>query len=225
MIRSLRIPLYIRKFSEKPLVESLGARAYTDPIMYNIERKNLLGPSWQLLTHESRFVNPTTTQNAPATYIAETVCGWPIIAIKNYNSDTTRAFHNVCRHKAGPFEWDGTRGVCALNGLRCKYHGWTFSMDGALKGMPRFTDGKETIDKSNYSLWPVRVARWRGLVFIQTMPSTGENVVLHGPEADAAFVEENKAFCDRLTGEKGLPLEDYELGHESVHSLNCNWKV
>jgi hypothetical protein len=140
----------------------------------------------------------------------------------------------------GPLQWNNTSGKCDLNGLKCKYHGWAYNLEGKLVGVPAFcdaTDGK--LDKSEFNLWPMRVALWRGLIFIQTLPNTESDpcagTALSGPDADAAFVRENQAFCDRLSGRKepggvvsaasSVPLEEFELHSSATHKINCNWKV
>lgn len=116
-------------------------------------------------------------------------------------------------------EWDGTRGACKLKGFTCKYHGWTYGLDGKLKGLPLFGDQKE-VDKKNLHLWPVRVARWRGFIFAQMLPANSDE--LFGEAADAAFLRDNAAFVARM---KDIPLESYTLHSEATHKLACNWKV
>ena len=43
---------------------------------------------------------------------------------------TLRAFHNVCRHRAGPI-CTATHGHAAA--LVCGYHGWVYGLDGRLQ--------------------------------------------------------------------------------------------
>ena len=244
MLRSIvsnetRVWVRTRRASNQAFVRSLPDRAFSDPALYEIERKHMLGTSWQLIGHESQLV--TTNDRAPATYIAETICGWPAIVVKSAKTGQLHAYHNVCRHKGGPFQWDNTSGVCDLNGLKCKYHGWAFSLEGKLLGVPAFAeacDGK--IDRSEFNLWPMRVALWRGLIFVQALPNTPEDpyngLPLNGFEANEAFVTANKAFCDRLSGvtttttaaqgiASKVPLEDFQFHSSATHKLNCNWKV
>jgi len=118
------------------LKKALAGNIYTDPKYYDVERKELLGKSWQFLTHESALAS----NEFKATYLADTVSGWPVIVVRDTKSGSVKGYHNICRHRAGPLEWNGTSGNCKLNGLKCKYHGWTYGFDGKLKGMPRFGD-------------------------------------------------------------------------------------
>src|SRR2546430_4134721 len=49
--------------------------------------------------------------------------------------------------------------------LICKYHGWTYRLDGMLRGVPHF-DRAELFDKRDYGLTSVPLALWEGLVFV-----------------------------------------------------------
>lgn len=197
----------------------LEGHLYTDPKYYDVERKELLGKSWQFLSHESALNQNGV--NAGATYLADTVSGWPVIIVKDSKSGSIKGFHNICRHRAGPLEWNGTSGVCKINGLMCKYHGWTFTMDGKLRGMPRFGD-TSSVNKSDYNLWPVRVANYNGLIFVQTLPPD-DGKPNFGPECDQLFLEENLKFCSRVNAIEGM--KDFTVIKSATHKINCNWKV
>jgi choline monooxygenase len=56
--------------------------------------------------------------------------------------------------------------TCGLKALTCKYHGWTYLLDGSLRGVPKW-DRVELFDRKDYGLVPVRVEVWEGLVFVQ----------------------------------------------------------
>ncbi|KAJ1428395.1 ring hydroxylating alpha subunit-domain-containing protein [Ochromonadaceae sp. CCMP2298] len=228
-IGGLCAPIRGKAFSTNAaFARSLPGSAYVDPALYEVERKYLLGPRWQLVGHESQLLKDA--DKAPATYIAETIAGWPTIVVRSSKTGQINAYHNVCRHKAGPLQWDGTSGACDLHGLKCKYHGWTYSLEGKLVGVPGFsTDHCGHLDRSELQLWPMRVARWRGLLFLQSLP-TDTGAAMSGPSADAQFLEENRAFCDRLSGgdvggSRGVPLEDFEFHSATTHTIKCNWKV
>jgi nitrite reductase/ring-hydroxylating ferredoxin subunit len=212
----------LRKLSSTttPLVTSLPSKVYTDPNFYEIERKNLLGKKWQLIGHESQL---PFDQKIPASYLAETISNYPTILIRSGKTGEIKGYHNVCRHRAGPLEWDGTKGTCSIHGLKCKYHGWTYSVDGELKGVPTFgTTCSEPLNKTEYNLWPMRVAVWRGLIFLQQLPDLSKNISMSGSDATEAFIRENQGFCDRLAS---VPLEEFRVHSTSTHEIKCNWKV
>ena len=72
-----------------------------------------------------------------------------------------RAFRNACRH----------RGVQVVDGsgckkaLTCRYHGWTYGLDGALRGIPD-EHGFPGLDKSTHGLKPVATVEQGGMVFV-----------------------------------------------------------
>ena len=58
--------------------------------------------------------------------------GLPVIAVRGAD-DAIRVFHNVCRHRAGPIaQCDGL----GAKALRCRYHGWTYTLEGQLRSAP-----------------------------------------------------------------------------------------
>jgi choline monooxygenase len=73
-----------------------------------------------------------------------------------------RAFRNTCRHR-GSRVLSGS-GQCG-KAIRCRYHGWTYRLDGSLIGMPEVRSFGE-IDKSKLGLLPARVEEMCGLVFV-----------------------------------------------------------
>src|SRR2546423_4143836 len=101
--------------------ETLPAALYRDPPVYERERHRIFAQSWQFMGHESQLAEP-------GQWLALTIAGYPVIAVRG--EDKIRAFHNVCRHRAGPLAPDG-QGNCGRN-LVCRYHGWRYALDGRL---------------------------------------------------------------------------------------------
>lgn len=201
------------------LAKTLSGEYYTKPEHYEQERKAILSQNWQVITHESVLLQ--NCQHHPSTFVTETLSGWPCIVARSSKTGEIYGYHNACRHRAGPLEYDGQSGGCKLHGLTCKYHGWNYSLEGQLKGTPKFCSKDGDFDKSKFHLWPLRVAVWRGLVFVQTQP-TNDTLPMHGAEATKLFVKENQGFCNKM---QEVPLEDFKFHAHVVHPLKCNWKV
>ncbi len=53
--------------------------------------------------------------------------------------------------------------------LRCPYHGWTYSLEGALKGTPDF-GGVCNFDRDAMGLVLVETATWENWVFVKLEP-------------------------------------------------------
>src|SRR5690606_1343749 len=119
-----------------------------------------------------------------------------------------RAFHNVCRHRAGPIAWCDGRGARAL---RCRYHGWTYGLDGRLQSAPGM-DAADGFDVASVRLPGLAVREWRGLVFAAV---DAERAMPFG-----ALV----AGMDARIGD-AHPLQDYDGDHHAAYEIACNWKV
>ncbi len=174
------------------------AEVYRNPETYDDERKLVFGRSWQFIGHESEL-------RETGDVIAATIAGYPVIAVKA--SDGVKAFHNVCRHRAGPL-FDGERGNCGAM-LTCKYHGWSYALDGRLRSARDF-GAADGFDPRNFSLFPVRVEAWRGFLFVNMN------------EAAAPLVEWAQPLEARM-GARDLSA----LVHTTrkTHDIACNWKL
>ena len=53
--------------------------------------------------------------------------------------------------------------------LRCPYHGWTYSLEGELKGTPDFS-GVCDFDRAQNGLVPLEFAEWENWVFVKLDP-------------------------------------------------------
>ncbi len=175
------------------------ARWYGDPSLWPAERAGIFAKGWQFLTHESVVA-------APRTYAADVLAGYPVIVVRG-EDDVLRGFHNVCRHRAGPLTRD-TEGTCDGT-LTCQYHGWRFTLDGRLRSARDFGAAAD-FDPRDYSLFPVRVEVWRGLVFV-------------GIADDLPELSTQMAPLDVRLG--GADWSSLHLALKRQHSLDCNWKT
>jgi choline monooxygenase len=184
--------LYARRVEP---VQTLAARYYTDSAVFAIERNTIFAPAWNLVAYEHQLLNA-------GDYVTENLAGWPIF-VQRAPDGTLRGFHNVCPHRAGPIVWDGEG--CQAN-LVCRYHGWAFRGDGSLLKARDF--GGEV--EGNPSLTPIRVASWRGMVFVCLDRDTAD---LH------EWLGDFPAECE------DYPIETYRFHSKSVRSLAANWKT
>jgi len=72
-----------------------------------------------------------------------------------------RAFYNVCPHRGHKL----VEGVGRKNVITCPYHAWAFDFDDTLKSA-RNTENMEGFDRSDFSLRPVQVEVFCGLVMV-----------------------------------------------------------
>src|SRR5437867_8949650 len=128
--------------------ETIPASWYTDVRFHEFDKEVIFAGTWQGVGHLSRL------RNAGDQIIA-TVAENPILVVRGEDHQV-RSFYNVCRHRGGPLAMDD----CNTRVLQCKYHGWTYRLDGSLRGTPRF-NRTELFDKTDYGLIPVNLDTWQ----------------------------------------------------------------
>jgi choline monooxygenase len=93
--------------------------------------------------------------------------------------------------------------------LRCPYHGWTYGLDGALKGTPEFA-GVCNFDRAANGLVPVRVATWEQFVFVTL-------------DADAPDLMTSLGDLSKRVAPLGIG--NLHFFARKTYALACNWKV
>ncbi|MCA1798689.1 MAG: aromatic ring-hydroxylating dioxygenase subunit alpha [Xanthomonadaceae bacterium] len=170
---------------------------YTDPRMHDHDRDALLARTWQYCGAASALAEPGSSLHAD-------VAGRPVVFVNDPETGV-RAFYSVCQHRGGPV---GVRCGQATF-FQCRYHGWTYNLDGSLRGTPQFERGP-SFDPGAHGLKPVRHAEWGGLLFACTDP-------------DAPDLDEFVAGIDALVAP--LTVDGKAFHMREVYPVNCNWKV
>jgi choline monooxygenase len=170
---------------------------YTDPAWYAFERKQLFTRHWHYVGHIADL-------SAPGDHIVADVAGVPLIIVCQPDG-YPRAFHNVCRHRAGPIATANGRGATRL---RCLYHGWQYGLDGALIAAPEMAEAIG-FDKATIALTPVACNVWEGLVFVALGAAP--------PLADVMA-----GIAERI---KPTALATLRFHRRDVYDVAANWKV
>ncbi len=164
------------------------------------DRARILRRTWQFVGHVSML-------QAVGDYVADVVGGAPVVVVRSAaGRGGLAAFHNVCRHRAGGLVHDGT-GNCG-DQFVCRYHGWRYMLDGRLRAATDF-GAADGFDPRNFSLYPVRVDTWRGMVFVNLDMAAAPLADMLAP-LDARWAA-------------GLP--EYGLTERRTHHIACNWKT
>ncbi|MEQ9103062.1 MAG: SRPBCC family protein [Rhodothermales bacterium] len=179
--------------------ETIPSAWYTDPAFHAFDLAAVLARSWQ-------YVGPASDVAEPGSYVTDFVAGNPVLVARD-RTGALSAFYNVCKHRGGPLATDRC-GRAQM--LRCQYHGWTYRMDGMLRGVPRF-DRTELFDKKNYGLTPIGVEIWEGLLFVCLEPENATPIA----ELFAGIPEHIAPI--RLTDPAFRVRDSYDVA--------CNWKV
>ena len=136
------------------LTYSLDAESYTSNTSYALERERIFRCAWWLL-------GPVSDCAEPGQYLADSICGWPVFAIRSGDGQLN-AFHNVCRHRGAGLLEEGTGSTRVI---KCPYHSWGYDTSGRLIATPGFGQDPE-FDKADFGLLNIRVREWRGMVFV-----------------------------------------------------------
>src|SRR6185295_15990578 len=129
---------------------------YVDPRIMDLERRTVFARSWQLAGRVDQVGDP-------GQYVSgELPAGEPVVVVRGQDH-VLRGFFNVCRHHAAAVV---TEPEGSTAGLRCPYHGWTYSLDGQPKGTPDFA-GVCDFDCSANGPVPVATAIWKKWVFVR----------------------------------------------------------
>ena len=141
--------------SESFLLSTLPGRYYYDPAIYALEQERIFSQMWVCVGRADALPDPGTYQLAA-------IGRESIIIIRNRDG-VLRAFFNVCRHR-------GARLCTAASGqlkgsIQCRYHAWTYGLDGRLIGAPNVLNDTQ-FDRTSYGLLPVALEVWEGFVWL-----------------------------------------------------------
>ncbi len=177
---------------------TIPAAWYTDARISELELQNVFSRTWQ-------SVGRTAQVEKPGQYVTASVAGEPIVAVRG-SDGKLRAFYNVCRHHAMTVMND----ACGhAQHMRCPYHGWTYNLEGELRGMTEF-EGVCNFDRAQNGLVPVRVETWENFIFVNLDPH-------------AAALRD---FLGALVGlAKPLNFGELKFVERRSYIQQCNWKV
>ena len=183
---------------------ALGADAFTDATVPAAERDAVFARGWQFVAHASQLAGA-------GDHAVTEVAGVPLLLVRGTDG-VLRALHNVCRHRAGPLAICDGR---AAKALHCRYHGWTYALDGRLRSAPEM-DGADAFSVDTIRLPEASVAIWRGLVFAALEPQQ--------PRDFESLVE---GIAPRLAaaGIDAHGFEAFEHSGRVSYDIACNWKL
>jgi phenylpropionate dioxygenase-like ring-hydroxylating dioxygenase large terminal subunit len=175
---------------------ALPRAVYHDPAIYESEIRRIFLKSWHYVGHASQIP-------AKGDYFLFEMAGESVIVIRD-GKGGIHALLNVCRHR-------GSRICDALEGhetrLTCKYHGWTYGLDGSLKAAGFAPEG---LDKSRLGLKRLHVRALHGLIFVN-------------------FDAEPASFdpIERDLGPLLLPwrFEQAKIARRRNYPIDANWKL
>lgn len=183
-----------------PLAEAstIPAPWYLDTRIEARERDHVFGGNWIVAGRADQIAQP-------GDYFTIELAGEPLLIVRGTDNQL-RAFYNVCRHHAAAV---ATCPQGHAQSFRCPYHGWNYSLDGSLKGMPEFA-GVCNFDRASNGLVPVAVDIWGNFIFVN---------LAQNPAPLTSFL------ADLIPRVEPLKLSALRYHSTKDYTLNCNWKV
>ncbi|MEE2774471.1 MAG: aromatic ring-hydroxylating dioxygenase subunit alpha [Pseudomonadota bacterium] len=174
---------------------------YFSEQLFDLEKDLLFKSCWQFVCH----VNAVKEVGSFFTIDIADERGF----VLRGNDETLRAFHNLCPHRGSRVIADKS-GRCNKS-IVCPYHGWTFNLDGSLRGIAR----KETfpdLSSADLGLKPLDMEVWNGFVFVRFK------------ESDQASVKDTMARFDKEIESYNLKTMVPVKGSEWSEIVHANWK-
>ncbi|RKL38099.1 hypothetical protein BFJ72_g7561 [Fusarium proliferatum] len=182
---------------------ALPASWYRSQEVYELERRAIFAKKWIFTTHKLRFTEP-------GSWVKFEQAGFQFFLVKNKQGQIN-GFHNICRHRAFPIMTED-KGKSSI--LSCKYHGWSYGLNGQLAKAPGYDDMKG-FDKTKNGLLPVHVhVDAKGFIWVN----------LDSSKTPEDFSTEFKNI-DQMARHEGFNFEDYHFDHTWGMSGDYNWKT
>lgn len=163
----------------------MRAEDYTQGDAFQIEKRTVFSSEWLPLCAEAQLARS-------GDFVAATVGGWSVVGARDKQGDV-RVLRNACRHQNMQVV-GAPSGNCET--FRCRFHGWTYDLQGRFLAAPPPVAPKEVTSELNLAALPTRAAS--GVVFFSLSP----------PAVPATPIDAPAAYGGTL-----------------VTDIACNWKV
>ena len=177
--------------------EDLDRERYFSPDFYRLENDRMWSRTWQMACRVEQIPEV-------GDHVVYEVADKSLIVMRSA-PDKIKAFFNVCLHRGRILRETGGH----VANLRCKFHGFTWQLDGTLSAIPAQWDFPH-VDQARFCLPEAKVGVWGGFVFINMDP-------------DAMPLEQ-------YLGEVPAHFKAWDFEHRFIAGhvgkvIDANWKV
>ena len=176
----------------------IAKEVYYKPEYVALEKERLWSRVWQVACRVEEL-------RKAGDFVTYDIGDESIIVLRSRDG-SIRAFHNVCQHRGRRL----TEGCGHMETIRCRFHGWTWRLDGTNSHVTQKEDWSGELDGEDLSLPSVHVDTWGGFVFINLNPNC---------EPLATYLEE---IADIL---KVFRLDLMRYRWRKWLIMPCNWKI
>ncbi|WP_205875757.1 aromatic ring-hydroxylating oxygenase subunit alpha [Mycobacterium camsae] len=180
--------------------------AWREPVENYLDATRFAREMRMLRAMPSVFV-PSAAIGDPGDHVERTAFGVPLFAVRGRDR-SARVFRNACRHRGFTL----VEGAGCANALVCRYHGWTYRLDGSLAHVPH-REAFPDLDVHARGLVEVKSHEVDGLIVIDALEPAPE------PDDDAVgWLTDGTPWRDKLMPAQRLVYVDATL-------RPMNWKV
>jgi len=141
------------------LTTDVGTRTWREPVAHYRSPERFAAERRALRRLPAPFC-PSAALAEPGAYVAREAAGIPLLAVRGRDG-IARVFRNACRHRGAAV----AAGSGCAKAFECRYHGWTYGLDGTLRHVPH-EQGFPGLEKDGRGLVPVAASEHQGLVFV-----------------------------------------------------------
>lgn len=177
----------------------MPARWYTDAAFLELEKQKIFWKTWQPVGRVADVLRV-------GDFFTCELVGEPLVVVRTTRHEL-KAYFNVCPHRAAVV----AHGRGNRKSLQCKYHGWTYDLDGKLLRAPEF-EGVKNWNPAEVCLKPVQATAWGPWVWVNL-------------DMDAAPLGEVYGAIDAEIRQAGFKLDEMTFVERRDYLIDCNWKV
>jgi len=175
----------------------LGDTVWREPVSHYLSQERFEAECALIRRYPTPFC-PSAALPEQGSYLARMAAGNPIVVTRD-SDGSVRAFINACRHRG----MQVAEGNGCAKALCCPYHGWTYGLDGTLKGIPG-QSGFPDLDRAKNGLRAVAAIERGGIIYVQ---------------------QEGDIDPGRLTHALDYFSADQPLFDQKVLTDQANWKL
>jgi choline monooxygenase len=178
--------------------------------------ENYLNPSrfaeeLRLLRAMPSVFVPSAAIPNPGDHVERVAFGVPLFAVRGHDR-RARVFRNACRHRGFAL----VEGAGCSHAFVCRYHGWTYRLDGSLSHVPH-ADAFPDLNMSTRGLVEVASREIDGLIVIGPLDSVDAGLQTWADEA-LEWLIDGSPWRDKL-----VPAEQLVFMESTLRDIN--WKV
>jgi Rieske 2Fe-2S family protein len=189
-------PAIARLIAQRKPGYSLAQAFYRDSSIYERDVQRIYLRSWLYAGHQSEIPNT-------GDYFLFDFAGESVIIVRS-EGGAINALINVCRHRGSRVCLEATGRASKLT---CRYHGWTYALDGRLRGASNMP---ESFDKSSVALKSIHLELLDGMIFVNFAADP------------APFEPITRDLSDCL---RPYRLDQSKVAHRQSYPIAANWKL